>query len=558
MKKTILFIVLVGFYGLTIAQTNTFDASNQGWSTGGDATSLIPSWQPVGGNPDGWIRVTDAKLGGLWYFVASTAYSGNKCDAYGKYLRYDQFTSDTLNQFTSSTSPEVVLDGGGITLVFNNALNPQLTWTHYDLLLAEGGGWQVGAYTGPPATEAQIRVVLSDVTSLRIRGEYRSSDDFGGLDNVVLESNFLFTLDANDPDGDFLVGETCLLPIGLLDTDAALVAEERIDSIAVKISFAEGGEFLQSAWVSPGSLTLVQHTPGYWTLVNATGTASASDFLQAILLLQYNNGLTDLEGDKFVEFRVFTECGLRAVRYAKLDLIAPPYAGEDADSLVCADAAPVSLLPLLGPDAQPGGVWTGAGGTFNPTTDASGVIRYVVPERAGCPADTAFVTMEIQGVVDPGFSDTTLCYGESLRLEVPAGLDTWQWLDGSISLVFTVFEPGVYGISGQSGPCSFSEEVVVDFYNCKPCIWYAPNVFSPNDDGVNDRWQVFVPCAYTAFTLEVYDRWGSRLFSTNDPETSWDGRDAQPGVYVWHMRLTGDLLGEEKVYEDEGDVTVVR
>ena len=518
----------------------------------------MPSWQTSGGNPGGWIRVTDAKQGGLWYFVASQAYAGNKCDAYGKYLRYDQFTSDTLNQFISSTSPEVVLDGGGLTLAFNNAQNPQLSWTHYDLLLAEGAGWQVGGYTGPPATEAQIRAVLSDVTSLRIRGEYRSSDDFGGLDNVILESNFLFTLDADDPDGDFQIGETCLLPVGLADTDAALVAEERIDSIAVKISFAQGGEFLQNGGALPGGLTLLQHSPGYWTLVNTSGTASSADFLQAIFLLQYNNSLTDLEGDKFVEFRVFTGCGLRAVRYARLDLTAPPYAGTDADTLVCADAQPVSLLPLLGFDAQSGGMWTGSSGTFNPAVDAPGTFRYVVPERAGCPADTAFVTLEIQGAVDGGFSDTTLCYGESLRLEIPSGLDTWLWSDGSMAPIKTITEPGVYGISGQSGPCSFSDAVVVNYYNCKPCEWYAPNVFSPNDDGVNDRWQLFLPCAFTSYILEVYDRWGSRVFATEDPEASWDGRDAQPGVYVWRMRLTGDLLGEEKTYEDQGDVTVVR
>jgi gliding motility-associated-like protein len=246
------------------------------------------------------------------------------------------------------------------------------------------------------------------------------------------------------------------------------------------------------------------------------------------------------------------------VRTALLTVVPPPYAGADADTLLCADGPALNLFPLLGAGARAGGAWSPGNGTFNPGSDAAGLYTYVVDAFGGCPADTAVVSVEVQGALSVVYPDTTLCTGEILRVAVPPGLDAWQWSDGSTAPLLTIDEAGTYGLSGQSGPCSFSATFNVAYTNCSPCQWYAPNVFSPNDDGVNDRWQVFVPCVYTSFVLEVYDRWGNLLFRANDPEAAWDGRHALPGVYAWRMRLEGDLLGEKKVYEDRGDVTVVR
>ena len=42
---------------------------------------------------------------------------------------------------------------------------------------------------------------------------------------------------------------------------------------------------------------------------------------------------------------------------------------------------------------------------------------------------------------------------------------------------------------------------------------YIPNIFSPNDDGNNDRFFAFMPDDVTAYTLEIYDRWGALAVS---------------------------------------------
>ena len=66
-----------------------------------------------------------------------------------------------------------------------------------------------------------------------------------------------------------------------------------------------------------------------------------------------------------------------------------------------------------------------------------------------------------------------------------------------------------------------------------------PNAFTPNDDGVNDRFKIvgLPPENITRFNLQIFDRWGQAVFETNDIEASWDGtyknKPCPAEVYNW-------------------------
>jgi gliding motility-associated-like protein len=70
---------------------------------------------------------------------------------------------------------------------------------------------------------------------------------------------------------------------------------------------------------------------------------------------------------------------------------------------------------------------------------------------------------------------------------------------------------------------------------------FIPNVFSPNGDGVND----FFSVQYTGdqpFTCGVYDRWGVKLWQTNNKTAQWDGTDGNgvevvEGVYFYLVKV---------------------
>jgi gliding motility-associated-like protein len=87
---------------------------------------------------------------------------------------------------------------------------------------------------------------------------------------------------------------------------------------------------------------------------------------------------------------------------------------------------------------------------------------------------------------------------------------------------------------------------------------FIPNAFSPNGDGENDLLFVRSNCIKTMHLL-IFDRWGNKVFETENQNTPWDGRyngvPLNAGTYVYYV--TGTLYGN-KAFEKKGNVTLVR
>ncbi len=91
-------------------------------------------------------------------------------------------------------------------------------------------------------------------------------------------------------------------------------------------------------------------------------------------------------------------------------------------------------------------------------------------------------------------------------------------------------------------------------------VFYAPNVFTPDNDGVNDVW---IPkmSGVIDYHLSIYDRWGILIFETNDKHQPWTGsvlkgeHYAQNDVYVYRVVIE-DL--SEIAHDFTGHISVVR
>lgn len=68
-------------------------------------------------------------------------------------------------------------------------------------------------------------------------------------------------------------------------------------------------------------------------------------------------------------------------------------------------------------------------------------------------------------------------------------------------------------------------------------LFFAPNAFTPNGDGFNEEWKPSVKGA-REYQLDIFNRWGEVVFSTNDPEKGWDGKNGIPGMYSYKAWLT--------------------
>ncbi|HRG01658.1 MAG TPA: PKD domain-containing protein [Bacteroidia bacterium] len=91
--------------------------------------------------------------------------------------------------------------------------------------------------------------------------------------------------------------------------------------------------------------------------------------------------------------------------------------------------------------------------------------------------------------------------------------------------------------------------------------FYIPNAFSPsNNDGINDYFNG-TGIGIATYEMWVFDRWGEKIFYTDDIKKGWDGRvqgkgaEGKQDVYVWKVRLK-DVLG--KKHEYIGHVTLLR
>lgn len=68
-------------------------------------------------------------------------------------------------------------------------------------------------------------------------------------------------------------------------------------------------------------------------------------------------------------------------------------------------------------------------------------------------------------------------------------------------------------------------------------LFYAPTAFSPDGDGHNEVWGPSVMGA-RQYHLDVFDRWGHLVFSTDNPTKGWDGKNGLPGIYAYKAWLT--------------------
>lgn len=89
---------------------------------------------------------------------------------------------------------------------------------------------------------------------------------------------------------------------------------------------------------------------------------------------------------------------------------------------------------------------------------------------------------------------------------------------------------------------------------------YAPTAFTPNYDGINDEFNIFVANADTKeWNLLIYNRWGEVVFNTEDYGTGWDGRlndkECPEGIYTWYL-FYKDLYGN--LFKEAGHFTLIR
>ncbi len=171
-------------------------------------------------------------------------------------------------------------------------------------------------------------------------------------------------------------------------------------------------------------------------------------------------------------------------------------------------------------------------------------------------------------------SDTTIVLGHSVLLNTTSSLPVWMAMwnppDGlncstCLSPLATPFDETTYVIKAETESGCVDIDSVTIRVNREPVL-FIPNVFSPNNDNVNDDFEISTdPLNVKSIDVAIiFDRWGgiisekANLFNEGQLKL-WDGLTpvgpANPGVYVYLIKYT---LADGSQRVSTGDVTLVK
>lgn len=182
--------------------------------------------------------------------------------------------------------------------------------------------------------------------------------------------------------------------------------------------------------------------------------------------------------------------------------------------------------------------------------------------NGGCSArDSAVLTYIDKPVLDLP-TDSNLCDGDSVQLDAFYPESKYMWTPGgdTASFIF-VREAGWYRVEVTNVCGSMSDSTFLTLEDCR-CITFVPNVFTPNGDPINPTFGPSILCKVNDYQLQIYNRWGERLFETNNPDNRWDGTfmgaDVPQGVYFWILSYSGKETFSVKKEHLSGTVTLLR
>lgn len=223
-------------------------------------------------------------------------------------------------------------------------------------------------------------------------------------------------------------------------------------------------------------------------------------------------------------------------------------------------------------------------GPFSPTTQfgnlGQGQYLIQVMDAGGCEAESSFsvtepteVTVQIVGNFEG--SNNVIDLGDELILSIlstppSAEMDSILWSTSGLDSCANCPEIKVsptsqtnYTVLVSENGCEATDGITVFVEKNRPV--YVPNVFSPNDDGINDLFTIYAGKSVTKIkSFVVFSRWGETIYShtnfvPNNPLEGWDGKhrgkELQPAVFTWFAEIEF-LDGRTEVYK--GDVSLVR
>jgi gliding motility-associated-like protein len=251
-------------------------------------------------------------------------------------------------------------------------------------------------------------------------------------------------------------------------------------------------------------------------------------------------------------------------------LYASPQLQFDPISSICSDVNSFQLKAGATNNSSiaGNGLFTGKGvsstGIFNPATAGAGVhiIRYTFTTDKGCvnfieeKAEVYRVPIANAGPDKVVLKDGIVTLTGSASGTNLSYLWTPDYKLNSTTILTPVASPEedfTYNLTITSTDgCSDSDQVFVKVLKA-PAI---PNVFSPNGDGIHDKWQIDYLDSYPGATVDIYNRYGQLVFQSKGYSKPWDGNyNGKPVPFGTYYYIINPKNGRKQI---SGFVDIIR
>lgn len=181
----------------------------------------------------------------------------------------------------------------------------------------------------------------------------------------------------------------------------------------------------------------------------------------------------------------------------------------------------------------------------------------------GC-KDSTVVTINPNIKTNSISSATAVYAGSSVQLSVQGG-EKWFWSpsaglnnDSIQNPIATPSSTTTYTvIIKDSNGCVLVDTVTVDVK--VTCGIFVPDIFSPSDPSNHNTILYVRSECLTSVDFEIFDRWGNKVFETQDINKGWDGTykgsPMNPGTFIYYV--TGKTA-DGRTLSQKGNVTLVR
>ena len=182
---------------------------------------------------------------------------------------------------------------------------------------------------------------------------------------------------------------------------------------------------------------------------------------------------------------------------------------------------------------------------------------------SGCATFPANLTIDILENPTPDLGEDAIVCVKNLAVDLdPGAFTSYRWQDNSTDDYFSVpTGGGTYSVTVTDEKGCEATDSITLIQQC-PTVFFIPDVFSPNGDGLNDDFQVYAQDIID-MELKIFNRWGGLVYQSSSLDEAWDGtmngEQLAIGVYLYELVYTG-YRPDTRVYTDQeyGTVTLVR